>query len=113
MTKVEEKDEMGREICQNCHMSFFFSWRNLNNISGVKSMREQGKIHFYSFMYMYVKGWSLKVMRKFWRLKECLLYITFFSVCNSLYDLFSDKSKTLKYDGIKSIIGGENGGGGI
>lgn len=37
----------------------------------------------------------------------------FFSVCNSLYDLFSDKSKALKYDGIKSIIGGENGGGGI
>ena len=74
-------------------------------------MREQGTIHFYSFMY--AKWWSLKVMRKFWRLKECFLYVTFFSVCNSLYDLFSDKSKTLKYDGIKSIIGGENGGGGI
>lgn len=52
-------------------------------------------------------------MRKFWRLKECLFYVIFFLVCNFLYDFFLDKFKIFKYDGIKFIIGGENGGGGI
>ena len=30
----------------------------------------------------------------------------------SILDLFSDKSKNLKYDGIKAIISGENSAGG-